>query len=253
VGRNSDFPKEALRITARSGFITRKIFTTFLTSNRPVRSQLRAWSRLLESGYFVKHPDPRFHDVFLIDKKKCLALSDIIGSIVRPPYTGVIRHDEIVLSGVLNIENHGFLESWGLEQEFKSQGSGAVLLDSQGQVSKYPDAILNFKAPAAPIQVAVEIELSLKDKRRYQRIFNAYSFAKGLSLILFVCGEPAIEKVVKTCAQEYFLPPHGLELGFMEKADWLTNPILGTVKTSTNECSLGTWLDDKEKEQLNVD
>lgn len=250
MGRRPDFPTAAVQLTARSGFITRKLFTTYFVNGRPVRSQLRAWNRLLSSGLFVRHHDPRFHDVFLLNKRKQIAQYGNLNNLVRTPYSGIIRHDETVLHGLLNIQEHGFLESWALEPEFRAQGTGAVRLEHYGQTSKYPDAILQFKAPEKSIAVAIEVELSMKDKRRYQRIMNAYSFASDLSLVLFVCGDERIENAVRASARQHFLPPREMEIGYMKNTEWLNDPILATMRTEHRECTLGTWIYEKEQEQL---
>ena len=250
MARRREIPSKAIQLTARAGFITRNIFSTFLYPNRTARSQLRAWSRLLDSGYFVRHSDPRMSDVFILNKGIRHITQEIDGIIVRPPYTGVIRHDETALKGILIIEDHGFLDSWRVESEFKILGRDTIKLESQGTTNKFPDAILDFKAPVHRIRVAIEIELTLKDRRRYQRILNSYSFAEGLDLILFVCASETIKSAISEIAQSHFLPPKGLEIGFMDKADWLVDPILGTVKLKNRNSTLGTWVDEKENEQI---
>lgn len=250
MARRREVPHKAIQLTAKAGFITRNIFSTFLHPNRPARSQLRSWSKLLDTGYFVRHADPRMNDVFILNKHKRHIAQEVDGIVVRPPYTGVIRHDETALKGILIIEDHGFLDSWRVESEFKILGKDTIKLETNGATTKFPDAILDFKAPVQKIRVAIEIELTLKDRRRYQRIMNSYSFAEGLDLILFVCASDTIESAISETANSHFLPPKGLEIGFMNKTEWLEDPILGAVRLQNRTCTLGTWVDEKEKEQL---
>ncbi len=250
MGRPSLVPEDAIRITAKSGFMTRQLFTKYFATNMTPRSQLRAWSRLLSSGFFVQHPDQRLRDVFLLNKRNRRLLQFLTHEPVRAPYSGLIRHDEIVLNGVLKIEEHGFLESWITESELRKEGSGLLRIQDQGQSAKYPDAVLITKSPVQSIGIAIEVELSRKEKRRYQQIMNAYSFAKNIELILFVCGDVEIENLILEMSRLYFVPARGAELGFMSKSDWLQNPILGLVKTESRSCSLGTWVSDKEQEQI---
>lgn len=250
MARPKHIPIEAIHLTARSGFLTKALFKEFLMSGRPKSSLNRNWNELLNSGFFVRHSDERMADIFLLNKRN-RELPDLLDQlVVPPPYTGVIRHDEIALRGILLIEDHGFLDNWKVESEFKKAGQGAVRLEGNGQSPKYPDAILNFKAPYKPIHVAIEVELTQKERRRYQRILNAYSFAKSLDLVLFVCSNEQIEKAIRDSALKYFYPSAGAEIGFMSKKEWMTDPILAEVRCPNSVSSLGSWIDKQEKMQI---
>ncbi|OYZ24325.1 MAG: hypothetical protein B7Y39_01330 [Bdellovibrio sp. 28-41-41] len=243
-------PIEAINLAARTGFITKALFKEFILGNRPKSSVNRRWSELINSGFFNKHSDDRMADVYLLNKQKRELQDLLVQQPVSPPYTGIIRHDEIALRGILLIEDRGFLETWKVESEFKKTKQGAIQLESKSQNPKYPDAILNFKAPFKPIRVAIEIELTQKEKRRYERILNAYSFAQNLDLIIFVCGNKQIENAVITSASKFFYPSAGAEIGFMSKMDWLTDPVLADLRCQNTVCSLGTWIDGREKVQI---
>lgn len=250
MARPKRIPMEAIHLTARAGFITKSLFKEFVLGDRPKSSVNRSWNELIKSGYFIKHTDERMGDVYLLNKRKKELHELSYQQPVPPPYTGIIRHDEIALRGILLIEDRGFLETWKVESEFKKTRQGAIQLESNSQSPKYPDAILNFKAPQRPLRVAIEIELTQKEKRRYERILNSYSFAENLDLILFVCANTQIEKVISASASKFFYPSSGAEIGFMSKTDWITDPILAEVRQQNTVCSLGTWIDLKEKWQI---
>jgi len=79
---------------------------------------------------------------------------------------------------------------------------------------------------------------------------NAYSFAQNLDLIIFVCANKQIENVIMGSASKYFYPSAGAEIGFMSKTDWLADPVLADLRCQNTVCSLGTWIDDREKLQI---
>lgn len=248
--RPKTIPIEAINLAARTGFITKALFKDFILGNRPKSSVNRRWSDLINSGFFNRHNDERMADVYLLNKRKKELQELLTQEPVAAPYTGIIRHDEIALRGILLIEDRGFLESWKVESEFKKTKQGAVQLESNSHNPKFPDAILNFKAPFKPVRVAIEIELTQKEKRRYERILNAYSFAQNLDLILFVCANKQIENVIVDAAAKFFYPSAGAEIGIMSKADWLTDPVLGDIRCQNTTSSLGTWIDGREKLQI---
>lgn len=243
-------PLEAINLASRTGFITKALFKEFILGNRPKSSVNRRWSDLINSGFFNRHSDDRMADVYLLNKRKKELQELLTQQPVPPPYTGIIRHDEIALRGILLIEDRGFLETWKVESEFKKTRQGAIQLESNSQNPKFPDAILNFKAPYKPIRVAIEIELTQKEKRRYERILNAYSFAQNLDLIVFVCANKQIENAIIGTASKFFYPSAGAELGIMSKTDWLTDPVLGDLRCQKTVSSLGTWIDDRENVQI---
>lgn len=243
-------PIEAINLAARTGFITKALFKEFILGNRPKSSVNRKWSDLINSGFFNRHSDDRMADVYLLNKRKKELQGLLTQPPVHPPYTGIIRHDEIALRGILLIEDRGFLENWKVESEFKKSKQGAIQLESNSPNPKFPDAILNFKALYKPIRVAIEIELTQKEKRRYERILNSYSFAQNLDLIIFVCANKQIETTIITTASKFFYPSAGAEIGFMSKTDWLTDPVLADLRCQNKVCTLGTWIDDREKVQI---
>lgn len=243
-------PIEAINLTARSGFITKALFKEFILENRPKSSVNRCWSELIKSGFFKRHSDQRMADVYFLNKQK-KELQDLLNyQPVSPPYTGVIRHDEIALRGILLLEDRGLLETWVVESEFKKNRLGTIQLEANQQNSKYPDAILNFKELNSPIRVAIEIELTQKEKRRYERILNAYSFAQNLDLVVFVCATKQIENAISAAATKYFFPSAGADIGFMSKLDWLADPITAELRRQHKVNSLGAWLDEQQKAQL---
>lgn len=248
--RPKTIPIEAINLAARTGFITKALFKEFILGNRPKSSINRRWSDLINSGFFNRHNDERMADVYLLNKRKKELQELLTHQPAPPPYTGIIRHDEIALRGILLIEDRGFLDAWKVESEFKKTRQGAIQLESNSQNPKFPDAILNFKAPIRPIRVAIEIELTQKEKRRYERILNAYSFAQNLDLILFVCANNQIENVIVDAAAKFFYPSAGAEIGIMSKTDWLVDPVLGDIRCRNTANSLGTWIDGREKLQI---
>ncbi len=131
-------PIEAINLASRTGFITKALFKEFILGNRPKSSVNRRWRDLVNSGFFNRHSDDRMADVYLLNKRKKELQELLDQQPVPPPYTGIIRHDEIALRGILLIEDRGFLETWKVESEFKKTRQGAIQLESNSQNPKFP-------------------------------------------------------------------------------------------------------------------
>jgi hypothetical protein len=233
--------KEPLRVTAKSGFLTKEIFKEFMFGGKTRRGANLSWANLKESGLFKVHPNPRLRDVLVLNRHNKIVQTQGFNSVATTPNEAVMHHDEILLHGVLDIENHGFLHRWILEPGIEIEGLQEFKISSQGNKIKYPDAVLEFKDPAASRVAALELELTQKDGKRYDQILSAYSSMEGIALVLFITGSKTIEKAIERHAKESFYPMHGQQLGFMTLQDWQEGPLLAHVRVKDRSQTLGTW------------
>jgi dihydroxyacetone kinase DhaKLM complex PTS-EIIA-like component DhaM len=164
----------------------------------------------------------------------------------KPPIERQLRHDELLLGGVLDLERQGFLGHWTTEAELKSLGLDAYRVEGSLTDAKYADAILYLAGIGSDNKVAVEMELTLKEKSRYRKIMSAYSFVRELRLLLFVVANPAIEAAIRAAADEVFFPKEATTLAFMELSDWKRNPAEALMETddprSTRRLPFAGWV-----------
>ena len=214
MGLTRTFDPE-LRVISRSGFLTKGLWREFLFTGNSRGGAHNGWARLLKTPYFIKHPNPHVRNVLVFNRRSRAGLQRMGGSAATAPYEAFLRHDETLLRGVLKIESHGFLNDWVLETGLKSKNYSDYQIKTRGRVVKYPDAVLDFRVESGPTTVAVELELTQKDAKRYEKIISCYSFMKGLPLVIFVTATASIEAAIKKAIRKSFYPAHGLRVAFM--------------------------------------
>lgn len=65
-----------------------------------------------------------------------------------------------------------------------------------------------------------------------------------------MCANKQIENAITETAEKFFYPSAGAEIGIMSKTDWLTDPVLGDLRRQNKASSLGTWIDQRENDQI---
>lgn len=218
------FPVKALTCAIRAGFLTKEIWRKYFYAGKSVRGCNKGWAELQRRKYFIRHPNERIRDVLVLNRQNRMLMSGLDQAPAKPPMERQLRHDEILLSGVLDLDRQGLLGHWTTEAELKSLGLEAFRLGTSLMEAKYADAILYLKDVDGPNKVAVELELTLKEKSRYRQVMSSYSFLRELRLLLFVVANPAIEAAIRAAAEEVFFPKDSTTLAFMRLADWKRNP-----------------------------
>jgi hypothetical protein len=234
--------EEPLRIAAKSGFLTKELFQEYMFEGKTQRGVNWSWAKLKDSREFKIHPNPRIHGVLVLNRHSKIVQSRTLGCAATTPHEAVLRHDEILLRGVLGIEKRRYLQSWVLEPELKMNGLEAFEISSQGNRIKFPDALLSFNNGALNNIAALELELTQKDGKRYDQILSAYSSMKGVGLILFIAGSSAIEKAIERHARESFYPIHGQKLAFMSLDEWQRNPLVASMRSKDRSQTLESWI-----------
>lgn len=219
------FPLKAITCATRAGFLTKEIWRKYLFEGKSIRGCNKGWMELVRRGYFAHHPNERMRDVLVLNRQSRKLMAGFDEPPAKPPMERQLHHDEILLGGVLDLERQGFLSHWTTEAELKSLGLEAYRLSTSLMDAKYADAILYLSGLPGHNKVAVELELTLKEKGRYRQIMSSYSFVRELRLLLFVVANPAIEAAIRTAAEEVFFPKESTTIAFMRVGDWKRNPV----------------------------
>ncbi|HAZ13788.1 MAG: hypothetical protein A2X86_19675 [Bdellovibrionales bacterium GWA2_49_15] len=110
----------------------------------------------------------------------------------------LLEHDFKLLNLRLTLERQGIAKSWIPEHEirflvFKKYGIKAA------QRMLVPDGLMITEVQSKKVSVAIELELSLKNKDRLRNIFFRYLEKNDLSYIWYICQGPMIaNSVLKT-------------------------------------------------------
>lgn len=227
-------PRRELEIVAKAGFITKELWRDHIygsvgQTDTEKRRYHWAWKNLIEKGYLIQHPNKHLSNILVLNRNSREAMRHIGNVASRSPYESNLHHDEILLRGALKVQDAALVHHWTLETELKSIERDEFRLTSQGKSLKYPDAVFYLNPASTNRKVAVEIELTLKDRSRYRQIIGAYSFLEDLSLVLFVTGTPAIEKAIRGTIERDPMAKGKERFGFMSLMNWRIDPLEGEI------------------------
>lgn len=227
---NYEPSKRAIEIIAKAGFITRDLWRDHIFGGAPKTAADKrrfnwAWKKLVDSEYLKRHPNKYLSNVLVLERKKASTVRHHFGAASFCPFESQFHHDEMLLQGILKAKSAGIFNQWLLETELKSEGRQEFLLKSQGKRIKHPDAVLSLSTASSASKIAVELELTLKNKGRYKQIISTYCLFEDLPLILFVTGTPAIENAIRKAVRSDLVAANSGRFGFMRLTDWLENSV----------------------------
>ncbi len=64
------------------------------------------------------------------------------------------------------------------------------------------DAAISIETPRSKFDVALEYEISIKEESRYIKKLKQYYFSSRVGLVLYVCGNDKIEKLIRRVDSE---------------------------------------------------
>ena len=214
------FPTDLVAFVAKTGFITKETWAEFFFTGGSVRWKNRLWESLRDRRYFAPYRNLRVRDIYLLNRMNREVSDFLQGRAVRAPFVSQIEHDEVLARGLLRAMKRGLVAAWTTEAELKSFSRDTFRVESQGQVVKYPDAILVMNGPSTGRKMALEVELTQKTKQRYVQILGAYAAMRGIDGVLFVTDSMAIRRVIDDTAKQVYFPFETVSLGFTGVKDW---------------------------------
>lgn len=168
------FPKELVSFVAKTGYITKATWEDFFFPGGSVRWKNLLWKSLADRGYLAAHRNQQLHDLYILNRMNREVIEFLQGRCVRAPFANQIDHDEILVRGVLQAIKNDLISDWMTEAELKRLGQGTFRIESQGQIIKYPDAIATIEKSGDSLRLAIEIEITQKQRSRYVQIMSAY-------------------------------------------------------------------------------
>lgn len=227
------FPKDLVLYVSKTGFISKDTWKEFFFPGGSIRWKNAFWVSLVERGYFLRHPNRRLQDVYLLNRANREVIEFMQGRCVRPPFLSQMNHDEILYRGILSLAKSGFIANWTTEAELKSFEQNSFKIESQGRGIKYSDAIFTFRGDTKDLRVALEMEITQKDRKRYIQITSAYSSMTSLDCVIFIVGTKAIREVIEACLKEVYFPVDSITVGFIEVSEWQTSACDSIVRSTS--------------------
>ena len=235
--RPRNVPVAEISFAAKAGFLSKPIWNEFFAKGLD-RWQRKQWQLLLDRGVFIRYPSRLPRDVLVLNRKSPLVLAIVGEAISMHPFVSQIEHDEYVAKIVLELGRNPKVLGYRLEAEMKREDWMASQLRQTAEKTKFPDGILEVSGPTDTIRIAIEVETSCKDKKRYRQILKSYAARRDLSRVLFLARSQYIFDSLKTAMQETYYPDSERPIGFCDLDAWLRNPLNACIYFSNGETTM---------------
>ncbi len=229
-------PIREIKFAARSGFLTRKLCDKYF-SYGTTDWKNKLWARLLTREYFKNHYSRLAPHVLVLNRKNDFVRKLVGEYISSPPFISQLDHDEIVAEIVLWLFENGIISDYKFEIELKKDYLSPDRHYGSETKSKFPDAIIRLR-DKKETKIAMELELTKKDPKRYRNIMEAYSSMKGVDKVVFIGRNDSLCLTIRKAMRESYYPDWEKPVGFGSLNDWLENPSQAPIAFSEETLSL---------------
>lgn len=220
-------PIKEIHFAAKSGFLTKELWLDFFAYGcRAWR--FRLWKQFIDDGVLIEHHSKNAKDIWVLNRRNLLVQRTIGSHIAHAPFISQITHDEMIARIVLNIMKDGAGLFYRLEPELKKMTPGIKGPADSNNRLKFPDGLIQLKN-ADKSRVALELELTAKDPKRYRRILQAYASFQKADMIVFIVREDRLIKTIRKAMHDTFYPTWEKPIGFGHLNDWLSNPTTAKI------------------------
>ena len=181
--RPFNIPKEEIRLAAKAGFFTKELWTKYYCNHH--RSwAFKRWRDFIQREIFIPYGKSSHNSVVRLNRESKIVRSIVGSDICSPPTPYLIRHDSMVINIILGLAKKGKVDKYFFEPEIKQAPEDFGIRWEK----KYPDAIVYSGEKC----YAIEVELSRKAPRRYDKILNFYAFSKQFDEVHYYSNSPRI-------------------------------------------------------------
>ncbi len=235
--RPQHLPIEEIRFAARAGFLSKPIWDEFFAKGSD-RWKRRQWQLLQQRGYFVRHPSRLPRDVLVLYRGNPDVRKLVGETIALPPIAPQIEHDECASRILLSLDRGGHVLGYQFEAEMKRLEWGERRLYRSAEKDKFPDAVLAVASPKGVMNVAMEVELSRKNPKRYRQILASYAARKDLTYVIFLARSQVIFESLKMAMRQTFYADWERPIGFCDLNSWLKDPARAPIYFSERQTTL---------------
>lgn len=235
--RKKNVPEREIRFAAKTGFLSKRLWETFFAGGTPSWKR-RQWKHFVARGYFLEHPSDSVHETLVLFRKNPVVMSIVGDEISAAPIAWQYEHDETIAGILLELLRAGVIQSFVTEAELKRlQVGGRRFVESSAR-EKYPDAILTIGGPTASVRIALELELSRKDPKRYRQCLDAYASRKDVDRVIFIARAGIVFESLKRAMRETYYPDWERPIGFGQLDDWKKNPLTAAIQFSESKTTM---------------
>lgn len=238
-------PIREIKFAAKSGFLTKDLWNEFFASGS-VSWRNKLWASFTNEKIFFPHYAKIASRVLVLNRRNKLVQETVGEEVVSPPFVSQLDHDEKVAKIVLGLAKDGVLTNYRLEPELKRLSSGLKRHYGSEQRDKYPDALIQLSNEKRT-KLAIELELTKKDPKRYRNIMDTYSSFQSADLVVFVVRDDRISQTIKQAMRDSYYPDLERPVGFGRLEDWIANPSTAKISFADTVTSLSAIAKTKDK------
>lgn len=238
-------PIREIQFAAKSGFITKELWNRFFAYGC-LAWQYRLWSQIVSDRVFIPHRSKNVSEIWILNRSNLLVRKTVGLSISNPPFVSQIGHDELVSQFVLEIMKQGIGLRYRLEPELKKMAPGIKRHYETAIKEKYPDGLIQV-ANEDKTRIALELELTAKEPKRYRQILDTYSSYEKADLVVFIVRDDRLMRTIKQAVRDSHYPNLEKPIGFGRLDDWVKNPIEAKLFFSESVTTLADLKNKNEK------
>lgn len=235
--RKTSIPEHEIRFAAKAGFLSKRLWEKFFAEGTPSWKR-RRWRKLVDRGYFREHPSALLRDVLVLHRKNPVVMSMVGDEISAAPIAWQYEHDETIAGILLELIRGGIVQSFVTEAELKRLQDGERRYVERPVREKYSDAIVTLGRPSANIRIALELELSRKNPKRYRQCLDAYASRKDVDHVIFIARAGIIFESLKRAMRETYYPDWEKPVGFGQLEEWTRSPLTAAIQFSESKTTM---------------
>ena len=228
--------QSVVKITAMFGYISKQTILSQVQQENSERMAFHRMRQIFDSGMFT--------DARSIDELRYLGLSNsgrtlanTLGVTPAPiPSKNTILHDELVTKIALSLSQGGLIRNWVPEIQLKLGRKPNAPRQSTRNYRKYPDLVFDLNVPNKKIRMALEVELTMKSRKRYRTLLYKYSVSEEFHTVVFVTETAAITRAIKEVMSEIKFPESKIPLLFGKRNEVESDPCNAPLVSSNR-----TW------------
>lgn len=226
-------PIREIKFATKSGFLTKNLWIEFFASgSASISWRNKQWVSFVTEKIFFPHYHNRAVDVLVPNPRHPLVKAVGGDAVASPPFVSQLDHDERLARMVLNLLKDGVAINYRLEAELKRLSSGSQRHYESQQKEKLPDALI-LLPDEKQTRVAIELELTKKDPKRYRKIMSTYASFARADKVVFVVRDERISQTIRQAMRDAYYPHWTKPVGFGRLEDWIQNP--STARISFTE------------------
>lgn len=180
--------------------------------------------RILEASQLLRR-------VVGLDTKECLWIVTATGAqmakveIVKTKWSKhMIEHDHKLIALRLLLESVGVARAWMPEHEIRSHMFKKYgLREIKNKI--IPDGFIGIEVNGKMESVALELELTLKNKKRYQNIIRHYQNKENLYAVWYIVPTSSMIKSIKETWKKHASSYSGVKVYFSGLNELMNNPL----------------------------